>query len=272
MEKIRPAAVAGMFYPAGRYDLESEVRLLLSATDTGETTEDVTALIVPHAGYVYSGKTAASAYNKIQNKNYKTIIIISPSHREYFQGISVYDGDAYSTPLGNISVNKEKRRMLTSSQETIFVGHKGHGREHALEVQLPFLQVLLQDFTIVPVVIGDQHKTYNYELGRRLADICDDSTLVIASSDLSHFHPKDEADMLDTIVENHIRKFDYEGLQRDLETGHCEACGGGPIIAAMRAAELLNKTRVEILSRSDSGDVTGDSAEVVGYLSAMIYG
>lgn len=283
MQTIRPMAVAGMFYPASESQLREELKILLDITESEEFSNDpqgqqkepdgkIFGLVAPHAGYIYSGRTAAYAYSRIKGKTYKTVVIISPSHREYFPGVSVYNGDGYKTPLGIVPVDKEKVERLVQGSENIFKGIEGHRQEHALEVQLPFLQMVLKDFSIVPVVIGDQSRKYVYELADKTAEILDGETLVVASSDMSHFHSKQEAGYLDSIVERRIEEFDYEGLQEDLEFRRCEACGGGPIVSLMRAADILKKRKSIVLHRSDSGDVSGDNSEVVGYLSAMIYG
>ncbi|MGE5402591.1 MAG: AmmeMemoRadiSam system protein B [Ignavibacteriales bacterium] len=268
---IRPPAVAGMFYPADERKLKEEVKYLLDMSKTEKSAGDIAAIVVPHAGYIYSGRTAAYAYNAIKDRAYDTVVILSPSHREYFPGVSVYKGDAYKTPLGIIPVNKKMREEITKDSKLIFQGIEGHRQEHALEVQLPFLQMVLKEFSILPIVIGDQKPPFLFELSDRLAKVVDERTLIVASSDLSHFHTKQQADKLDSIVERRIAGFDYNALLEDLETNRCEACGGGPIVAAMRTADLINKKKAVVLDRSDSGDVTGDFSEVVGYLSAMIY-
>lgn len=271
MGTIREPAVAGMFYPLSEKKLRDEIKVLFDLTKSKDILNNVVGIVSPHAGYVYSGKTAAFAFNAVSNKNYNTIIIISPSHREYFPGVSVYDGDAYRTPLGIVPVNKEMRSKLIEGSKIIFQGIQGHRAEHAVEVQLPFLQMIYNDFDFLPIVMGDQRKFFIDELVNKLAAIIDDKTLVVASSDLSHFYSKETAYMLDSIVEKHINEFNYDGLETDLESGKCEACGGGAIVAMMKAADLLKKKNSKVLSRSDSGDVTGDHSEVVGYLSAAIY-
>jgi AmmeMemoRadiSam system protein B len=171
-----------------------------------------------------------------------------------------------------LEVDKEFTKKLAGDSKFIFLGPEGHRREHALEVQLPFLQAVLKDFKIVPVVMGDQDKVYVEILAKNLANVVDDDTLVVASSDLSHHHSKAEADRLDSVVAERIINFDFENLQKDLDNRNCEACGGGPVIAMMKAAALKQKNHSFVLHRSDSGDVTGDTREVVGYLSAVIYG
>lgn len=249
--------------------MSEQINLLLDITKTDEKFNNISGLVAPHAGYLYSGKTAAYAFNTIANKSYETVIIISPSHREYFPGISIYDGDAYETPLGIVEINKEVKEKLIS--ENIFEGTQGHRNEHAIEVEIPFLQKVLKDFTIVPVVMGDQNKIYVDELSQKLAEVIDDKTLIIASSDLSHFYSREEAKLLDSKVQKRIEDFDYPGLQKDLEQRNSEACGGGCIVSLMKSAEMKNINKSKVLSYSDSGDVTGDTSEVVGYLSAVIY-
>jgi MEMO1 family protein len=272
MSYIRPAQVAGHFYASNPDKLRKDINLLLDVTKPKEKIERVFGIVSPHAGYVYSGKTAAHAYNLLVGKKYKRVFVISPSHSEYFPGICVFEGDAYETPLGLIKVDKEFREKVLTDDGIIFMGYEGHRREHALEVQLPFLQTVLKDFKIVPVVMGDQSKRSVDALANKLAEVSDDETLVVASSDLSHFYSKSQADRLDSVVEKRVREFDYESLQYDLDNHACEACGGGPIVALMKAAIFKNIRHSMVLSRTDSGDVTGDNSEVVGYLSAVFYG
>lgn len=271
MKQVREPSVAGMFYPSSPSKLKEEIQLLLDTTKLSEQIENIVGIVSPHAGYIYSGRTAAFAYNAIKDKNYKTVIIISPSHREYFAGISIYNGDAYKTPLGEVSVDKNISTELARGSKIIFEGIQGHRAEHAVEVQIPFLQMVLNDFKIVPIVMGDQNRVFVYELADKLSKVIDENTLIVASSDLSHYYSKRTANELDSIVEKHINNFDYEGLQRDLENRRCEACGGGTIVTLMKTADLVNKKKSKVLHRSDSGDVSGDNSEVVGYLSAAFY-
>lgn len=272
MSYIRPPQVAGYFYPSDPEKLRKDIRLLLDVTKAKEKVNNIFGIVSPHAGYVYSGKTAAYAYNLLIGKKYKRVVIISPSHSEYFPGISIFEGDAYETPLGMLQVDKEFINKLQTDDGVIFQGFEGHRREHALEVQLPFLQSVLEEFKIVPVVMGDQSKKNIDTLAKKLAEVADDATLIVASSDMSHFYSKSKADKLDSVVEKRVREFNFESLQNDLDTRNCEACGGGPIVVLMKAAKLKNITHSMVLHRSDSGDVTGDNDEVVGYLSAVVYG
>lgn len=269
--KIRHQQVAGFFYPAEKDKLQRDISLMLQVAKPEKSFSKIFGIVSPHAGYIYSGKTAASVYNLLKNKKYKTVIVISPSHSEYFSGISIYDGDAYETPLGIVEINQEMAEELVKNSKTIFRGIQGHRKEHALEVQIPFLQSVLKDFNIVPIVMGDQSKMFVDELAEKISKMVDDETLVVASSDMSHFYSSEEANKLDSVVEKRINDFDFENLLKDLDNHQCEACGGGPIAAMMKAAALNNISKSLVINRSDSGDITGDKSEVVGYLSAVVY-
>ena len=271
MKSIREPAVAGMFYSASPGKLKGDIQLLLDLTRPDELYTGVAGIVSPHAGYMYSGRTAAYAFNAIGGKNFETVVIISPSHKEYFQGASIYNGEAYRTPLGDVPLNKQMIASLTENNQYIFESINGHRSEHAVEVQIPFLQMVMNHFSIVPIVMGDQRKIFVDILAEKLAEVVDENTLIVASSDLSHFYTKKEADKLDSIIEERIKNFEFDKLQEDLETEKCQACGGGAIVSMMKAANLINKRKSKVLSRSDSGDITGDHSEVVGYLSAIVY-
>jgi MEMO1 family protein len=272
MNSIRKPAVAGLFYPSDANKLSTDIENMLAASEGDLDISQVFGIVSPHAGYIYSGKTAAYGYNLLKNKNYRKVIIISPSHREYFPGSSIYNGGSYQTPLGVVDVDKKIAQKIVEGSKTIFLGMEGHRQEHAVEVQIPFLQIVLTNFKIVPIVMGDQGRVYVDDLADQISKVVDENTVIVASSDLSHFYSKRKAFELDSIIAKHISDFDYEKLQNDLDSRKCEACGGGPIVALMKAAALLNKNKSALLNRSDSGDVSGENTEVVGYLSAAIYG
>lgn len=269
--KIRHQQVAGYFYPAEKEKLKNDISSMLQAANAEKSFNNIFGIVSPHAGYIYSGKTAAYAYNLLKDKHYKTVIVISPSHAEYFPGISIYEGDAYETPLGIVEIDQIMTDKLVANSKVIFRGVQGHRKEHALEVQIPFLQTVLKNFKIVPIVMGDQSKIFVNELAEKISKVVDNETLVVASSDMSHFYSSEEADRLDSVVEKRINDFDFEQLLIDLDDHNCEACGGGPIAAMMKAASLRKIPNSFVISRSDSGDVTGDRSEVVGYLSAVVY-
>jgi len=269
---IREETVAGLFYPGEEDELRRGVKLLLETNIPRKHYNNVVGIISPHAGYIYSGRSAAYAYNVLKNDvQFETVIIISPSHREYFQGVSIYNGDAYQTPLGVTPINKTIAEKIIENGNYIYFGNEGHGAEHALEVQLPFLQMIQDDFSIVPIVIGDQNRKYVDDLAHSLSKTIGENIVVVVSSDLSHFHEKSKADQLDSIVEEHINNYEYEELMEDLDANRCEACGGGGIVALMKAASLQAKSKARVISYTDSSDVSGDTSSVVGYLSAVIY-
>ena len=274
-ERVREAAVAGAFYPKDAKELASTVDGFLAQASVPAQKGQVIALVAPHAGYPYSGAVAAHAYALLKGRTVKRVVVIAPSHYRAFPYTAVFDGDAYETPLGKVPVDKEFARKLARASPHIKLSSDGHvptaeGAEHALEVQLPFLQRVLGQFELVPVIMGEQSYEENRALGVALAKLIRGTTdtLIVASSDLSHYHPYAAAVALDHKVLNGVQEWDYLTLSDNFEMRTWEACGGGPIVAAMIAAERLGATRAAILKYANSGDVTGDKTRVVGY-SAM---
>ena len=268
----RECAVCGQFYPADPAQLRKNIRELISKATIPRIDGTIRGVIGPHAGYEYSGFTAAHAYALLHGATYSTVVIVSPSHREYFEGVSVFPGDSYSTPLGVVPVDEGLREKLLKHSDVIKSTYVGHGQEHAIEVHLPFLQCALDEFRLLPIVVGDQRRECCFALGEGLGKILkEENALLIASTDLSHYHPSGVANKLDAVVINHIRKFDYEALMRDLEFQRAEACGGGPTVAVMLALSVLGVRKMAILHHCNSGDITGDQSQVVGYLSAVAY-
>lgn len=269
MEAKRKAAVAGYFYPDNPRELEHEIERLIERVPGNRIEGTVKALISPHAGYMYSGFTAAHAYKLLKGKTVDTVIVVGPSHREYFDGISVYPGEAYVTPFGEVKIDSDLRKAISQNVRGILLSDIGHRLEHSVEVQLPFLQYVMPKTKFVPVVMGDQRRRHCHVLAEALAKTCaGGDILLIASSDLSHYHPYDEAKKLDRQVIEMVESGDAEKLLRKLETNDVEACGGGPMVAVMTASAALGGTTPAILHHCNSGDVTGNRDTVVGYLSA----
>jgi AmmeMemoRadiSam system protein B/AmmeMemoRadiSam system protein A len=274
--QVRPAAVAGTFYPADRSELEKTVDGLLAGAQVAPVQGQLWAIISPHAGYPYSGAVAAQAYALVKGQRYRRVVVISPSHYESFGFASIYDGDAYATPLGQVAVDKSFAAKLAGASPLLKLSSRGHTSsgdrpEHALEVQLPFLQRALGDFQLVPIVMGEQSYEVSRALGVALAKfISVPDTLIVASSDLSHFHKYEEATALDRKPLRAVQAWDYFSLSRNLAAGVWEACGGGPIVAAMIAAERLGATEAALLKYANTGDVTGDHSRVVGYAAAAL--
>jgi hypothetical protein len=275
---VRPPAVAGAFYPAAPAELAKTLADFFHRAPKPRLASKPLAIIAPHAGYVYSGQIAAAAYKLLEGENYHTVVVISPSHAALFDAVVAFDGRAYSTPLGEVPINKAFSAKLAAACDVVELSGRGHlkgpGRsEHALEVQLPFLQLTLGKFDLVALVMGDQDPGTCARLGEALAEVIgqDDGVLIVASSDLSHFHSSSKASRFDSLARRDIETLDYHSLAENLATHKTEACGGGPIIAAMIAATRLGADSVEITGFGDSGDASGDKSNVVGYLSAVIY-
>ena len=269
MARVRNAAVAGSFYDADPENLRREVDFLLNEEKAPKLKGLIRGLVSPHAGYMYSGAVAAAAFRILKGSTYECVFLVGPSHREYFNGVTIYPGDAYETPLGQIPINKEFRAALLRQSEIIQLSEAGHRAEHCLEVQLPFLQRILGDFSIVPMIIGNQTKEFCLDLGKAIAGVARKrNVLLVASSDLSHYHPYDAAVELDQRVISDVEAFDEHDLMDRLVNERDEACGGGPVVAVMHASKLLGANRSHVLLYNNSGDITGDKSAVVGYCSA----
>ncbi len=276
-QSVRKPAVAGQFYAGDPETLRKEILHYMEAANPPAVSGEIVALVAPHAGYTYSGQVAAYGYSLVRGKKYNTVVVISPSHVEYFPFASVFSGTAYRTPLGEIPVDTELVMIIGSKSNLVKVDMKGHEvrpfqrGEHSLEVQLPFLQVAIGSFKLVPIVMGDQGKNVIDALGAVLGDaLKGQNVLIVASTDLSHFYTGAKARKLDDVFQERLRDFDPDRLYRDLSSKGTEACGGGPVVAAMIAAKELGATRCEVLHYANSGDVTGDADNVVGYVSAVM--
>ena len=271
-QHVRESVIAGSWYPGDPARLTKDIKGYLAQVPEHKIDGKLIALISPHAGYMYSGQVAAHAYKLLEGKKYDIVVIVSPSHRAYFQGASVYPMGGYRTPLGIVPVAEEITEALMKKSPHIDFIPQAHSQEHSLEIQLPFLQVVLKDFRLVPIVMGQQDLPMCKELGAAIADVIKGkNALLIASTDLSHFHTYDEAVALDRKFVQNVDAFDPEGLSKALKGGQCEACGGGPVVAVMLAAQALGADKSEVLNYANSGDVTGDHDRVVGYMAGALY-
>ncbi len=271
---VRPAAVAGAFYPADPAELAKMVDGLVASVK--QPPLEAIGLVAPHAGYVYSGPVAAYTYASLKGRKIDRVIVIAPSHYEAFGFSSVYDGAAYTTPLGRVPVDYAFAAKLASGARSIRLSSLGHQAtrdkpEHSIEVQLPYLQRVLGSFQLVPIVMGNHRYEYCRELGLAIARLLKgtSNTLILASSDLTHYRTYDENVQADRKTLNAIEEYDYLSMSRNFGSGVWEACGGGPIVAAMIAAERLGATEARVLKYANSGDIpAGDKSRVVGYGSA----
>jgi hypothetical protein len=273
--KTREAGVAGSFYPSDPKMLAATIDKMLAQVSSPPILSPILAVIAPHAGYQYSGPVAAYAYAALKGKNFARVVVIAPSHFESFNFTSIYEGDAYSTPLGTVAVDKAFSSELAGMSSKMQLSGRGHdrtlsGAEHAIEVQLPWLQRVLGEFTLVPIVMGDHSYESSRALGVALAKLIEaedrgTETLLVASSDLSHYHPYKDAVEIDHKTIHAIEAWDYFSMARNFQSRIWEACGGAPIVSAMIAAERLGANRAQTLKYANSGDTAGDRSQVVGY-------
>ena len=277
MPSIRRAAVAGTWYPGSAPALAAAVdrHLANAAADVpGERVDPVdpgglVALIAPHAGLMYSGPVAAHAYRLLRDRVFDVAVLVGPSHFVGFEGVSIYASGGFETPFGVAPIDEESAAALMRATPIVREYPVAHAREHSIEMQLPFLQRLAPGAKIVPMVMGFQTADTVRALSDALATaVGGKKTLLIASTDLSHYHDAATAARLDAVVIDHVSRFDAEGLQASLDACPEHACGGGPTVAVMRAARLIGARDAVVLRYADSGDVSGDKTAVVGYLAA----
>lgn len=263
MTTIRLPAVAGVFYPADEDELRTAVRHYLegAADSAGESMPK--ALIVPHAGYIYSGPIAASAYARIKSgrNSIKQVVLIGPAHRVPFQGLALSSASAFATPLGQVPIDRQAQAAVEDLPQVAVLDH-AHSYEHSLEVHLPFLQELLDDFAIVPIVVGDASAEDVAEVLNRLWG--GDNTLIVVSSDLSHYHDYETAARLDRATSQAIEKLRPEDIDRE------QACGRVPVAGLLKAARQ-HGLRARTVDLRNSGDTAGPRDRVVGY-GAYVFG
>lgn len=271
-EDIRPAAVADAFYPGDASALNLLLDDLFATAKTPNINAEIKGLVAPHAGYRYSGKVAAAGYRQVRLASKAVVAIIAPSHYDRFHGVSVFNGKGYETPLGFVPVASEQANALIEENEAIMSSWLGHRNEHALEVQLPFLQKRFTDFSILPIVMGEQSVDICKMLADAVVDVLKEcSSLIIASSDLSHFHEDKIARQIDTATIRLVESFDEDRFTGSLEEFTGQFCGGGPIFTAMLASKQFGAHNAKSVLYRNSGDETGDLSSVVGYLSAVFY-
>jgi AmmeMemoRadiSam system protein B len=270
---VRPAAVAGSWYPGTAAAIAREVDGYLGAAPPSAPAGRLVGLIAPHAGLRYSGPVAAHAYGLLRGAAGLTAVLVGPSHRAAFPGCAVWAAGAFETPLGPVPIDAELAALLLDEGDGVVEDPRPHRGEHSLEMQLPFLKHVLSDVRIVPVLMGSQRRDEVDALAARLASALAGrpQALLVASSDLSHYHPAAIANRLDALVVGDVERFDPDALMARLERSHEHACGGGPIVAVMRAARALGATRTRVLRYADSGDAgERDKSRVVGYLAAAL--
>lgn len=267
--KVRKPFFAGSFYPADKKALGDIIEGYLeeAVQKNKKISGHIFGIIVPHASYEYSGKVAAYAYSHIIGKTYKTVIVIGSSHRVFFHGIAIYPEGSWETPLGKVPVDHETVQAIMKDCRIVKTFPAAFEQEHSLEVQIPFLQKTLTGFKIVPIVMGvmddDDYK--------RLVDVLtnlmkhhSENILIVASSDMSHFHPYDAANKMDNVTLRGISELNIDGLRRRLQNNECELCGAQGVLSLMMLAKQMDGNPT-VLNYANSRDVTKNRSRVVGY-------
>jgi len=266
----RKPAVAGSFYPSNPQRLEGMINGYLEDAKSIQIKGGIVGIVSPHAGYVYSGPVAAYSYRQLSGSGVELAVVLAPSHRFPFSGASILSDGIYETPLGDVAIDSAVGSIL--KENPYFNGVKeAHEMEHSLEVQVPFLQKVLGDFAIVPVIVG----TVDIAACKKIAEGIRDALagekrkfIVVISTDLSHYYSYSAAQSMDGRFIEAVRSFDEKKVQGVIEGGNAEACGERPVLVGMILCKYLGATKVEILKYANSGDTAGGRDQVVGYLSA----
>jgi AmmeMemoRadiSam system protein B/AmmeMemoRadiSam system protein A len=270
-ENVKAPSVAGTFYPADKKELKESVENFLSKAEKVRSEGKLIAIISPHAGYRFSGQVAAYGYKEIRDRDIKKIILMGPSHYVGFKGASIYTKGSFRTPLGEVKINEKLATGLLDETVDIRFYPEAYEKEHSLEVQLPFLQTVLKDFTIVPILISSPTKQTVEHLISRLTEMLDDKTLIIASTDLSHYHDYAKAIEMDNKIISAVERLSVMDTAQLLNNGEAELCGGMPVIIAMEAAKRYGATLGVLFKYANSGDVTNEKDRVVGYASMGLF-
>ncbi len=268
--KIRPPAVAGMFYEARPESLERDVRAHLGAAGAEEPRSAFGA-VVPHAGYVYSGPVAGAVYARL--KIPRSVIILCPNHTGRGAPAALEPSDAWRTPLGDVPVSRRLAERLLALAPSLEEDSAAHAREHSLEVQLPFLQVLRPEMEIVPICIGAHDLELCREVGEALATLRkeeEEPPLLLASSDMNHYESRVVGQRKDGRALACIEALEPEGLFATVTTESISMCGFLPATALLFAAREAGVSEARVVARRDSGDETGDTSSVVGYAGVIL--
>ncbi|MBN2029346.1 AmmeMemoRadiSam system protein B [bacterium] len=268
---IRPSTISGTWYPGDGKQLRNAIETYFSKVDIPPVKGEVMALISPHAGYYYSGQVAAYGYKQIVGKTYDVVVVVSPLHRMAAGAYVSTHVSFYQTPLGNIPVAE---KLVDRISQKIDLKRISMDNEHSLEIQLPFLQVALKSFSLLPVMIGHGDVYGCTELVEVLVDILKSKKcLLVASSDLHHIDRYDEVVKKDQAVAEALSNFQLEGIQEVLSRPDCSVCGRVPITIIVDVAQKLGANKLVVLRQTNSGDVTGEKSSgeyTVGYLSAVL--
>lgn len=275
-QDIKEPNVAGQFYPQDKNTLIRQIEGLLDNAHPEPVSGNIFCLIVPHAGYAFSGQTAAAAYKLIKGKPYKAVVVIGPSHHYGFSGISVYREGTFRTPLGDVEIDSALSQKLINPAQGIEAIPAAFEKEHSVEVQLPFLQSVLKDFKIVPVLVGDCGFSTLTAFADNLAALSNkrSDVLVVVSTDLCHSYDYEETQRRDRITLSHLERMDEKDIYDNLTKSTIQMCGGFSAVAGIIAAKQSGSSGYRLLQYTHSAEVTGNKEKgiwTVGYASAILY-
>ncbi len=266
---LRPPAVAGRFYPNNPAELAQQIAAFMAAAE-GKPRPAI-ACLVPHAGYRYSGHVAGAVYGRL--KLPRRFLLLGPRHFPRGKAQAIVSEGAWQTPLGPVEIDSELARELTHAHPSLCEDEVAHQAEHALEVQLPFLQHLGGEFRFVPIALGPTDCVQLESLGQTMAEVLrqqPDPVLMIASSDMNHYESDEVTRRKDRLALECILDLDGRGLFDTVRRESISMCGFGPVVSVLTAARLLGATRATLVRYATSGDINGDRAEVVGYAGVIV--
>jgi AmmeMemoRadiSam system protein B len=269
--KLRIPAVAGRFYSAEK---ESLIRQIQGFIDRDVKKRDVIGCMLPHAGYMYSGKVAGKTISRAIIKD--TIILLGPNHTGMGRSFSIMSEGKWQTPLGEVKIDSLLAKEILKNSQYLEEDVLAHTYEHSLEVELPFLQYLKPDFKIAPIVIMSADLAGLKDLGREIAQALknaslSDKVMFVASSDMTHYEPQGEAQKKDSVAIEAILELNEDKLMERIQKFNISMCGYAPVIAMLSAAKAMGATHAELVKYETSGDVTGDKSAVVGYAGVLVY-
>lgn len=273
---VRRSVIAGSWYPGTQDSLARTVDGYLAGVEPQPVPGELVGLVSPHAGYAYSGQTAAYAYRQLEGRQFDTVVLLGPSHRAWVGDFAVSTEDAYETPLGLVPLDQA---FIADLAQRITVRQVQHDGEHSLEIQLPFLQRQMADFALVPIMMNADEPAVALELAAALAATIrarrqvSEQTLLIASSDLHHIDSYQQVVRRDRPIVDAIAAYDLDRLTPLLMDPGCSVCGRMPILTVLHAARNLDANSVRVLHHTNSGDVTGQRAAgqyTVGYMAAAV--
>lgn len=275
INEIRPSPIAGHWYSANPNVLRDEIQSYLNKANLPSINGGVVGLVAPHAGYRYSGQTAAYSFKTVLGDSYDLVVLLSPFHQYHPASILCSAHNYYQTPLGKIKVNQDLTNLLINSLVTkhgLDTVKIANDEEHSLEIELPFLQCVLDgDFDLLPLMIRSVEPDLTQIIAKNLVEVIKGKkVLIVSSTDLSHFYPQSLAEKYDQEMLSQIKTFSIQNVYQTEAKGRGFACGLGAVMVGMASSNLLGADQVEILHHSTSGDVTGDYSSVVGYGSVVL--